>query len=222
MLSQFSTFSHICIRFFLLFCFGSVCAAPITVSGINDYVLNADFREGEPGKPAVVLLHGFMATNNLNVIQFMAAELESNGYTVLAPTLSLNINNRREGINCEAVHTHTMESDVQEISWWISWLKNKGYKDVVMAGFSTGGLQAAILLSGGDLNVIRKAILVSPAYLAGAPFSQQEEKRDIETAKKMISTRGYTQEVERIKMLEELIREQLANENTLHSTRTSE
>ena len=50
---------------------------------------------------------------------------------------------------------------------------------------------------------------------------EQELKRLDETAKKLIETRGYTKEVNKIKMLEELIREQLKNENSLHSARTA-
>ncbi|MCB0391172.1 MAG: hypothetical protein KDD58_07770 [Bdellovibrionales bacterium] len=38
-------------------------------------------------------------------------------------------------------------------------------------------------------------------------------------AQKIVSTRGYTKEVENIKMLNELIREQLINENISYSTR---
>jgi hypothetical protein len=38
-------------------------------------------------------------------------------------------------------------------------------------------------------------------------------------AEKIVSTRGYTKEVENIRMLNELIREQLTNENISYSTR---
>ena len=37
------------------------------------------------------------------------------------------------------------------------------------------------------------------------------------TAKKIVDTRGYTQEVKNIKILEELIREQLINENSCYT-----
>ena len=37
-------------------------------------------------------------------------------------------------------------------------------------------------------------------------------------AEKVVQTRGYTKEVKKIKMLSELIREQLTNENTRRST----
>jgi hypothetical protein len=40
------------------------------------------------------------------------------------------------------------------------------------------------------------------------------------STKKIISTRGYTQEVKSLKTLEEMIREQLLNANTRSSTRT--
>lgn len=39
------------------------------------------------------------------------------------------------------------------------------------------------------------------------------------SAQKVVETRGYTKEVEKIRMLEELIKEQLINENSRHSTR---
>lgn len=50
---------------------------------------------------------------------------------------------------------------------------------------------------------------------------ESELKRLDESARKLIQTRGYTKEVDKLKMLEELIREQLANENFICSTRTS-
>ena len=171
----------------LIVCVKPSLAVQLTVSLPNNVTANADYRTGEAEKPVVFLLHGFMATHNLNIIQIMADELESQGYSVIAPTLSLKINNRHSGANCDAVHTHTMESDIEEIAWWVDWLKSKNYKDIVMAGFSTGGLQVAIYLSRNNPDVIKKAVLVSPAYLAGSPFPQAEEKADIATAKNMLA-----------------------------------
>lgn len=159
----------------------------ISVFLAGNTTVNADYRPGQQGKPAVFLLHGFMSTYNLNIIQIIAEELEGEGYTVLAPTLSLNINNRRAGINCDAVHTHTMESDVSEIAWWVNWLKSKGYRRIVMLGFSTGALQISVYLSKQQDDSIEQAILLSPAYLAGKPFPEQRERKDIAEAKKMLT-----------------------------------
>ena len=171
----------------LLSVLNSSLSAQITESLPGNISVNADFRQGEADRPAVFLLHGFMATHNLNIIQIMADELESQGYTILAPTLSLKINNRHSGANCEAVHTHTMESDVAEIGWWFDWLKHKGYKEVIAVGFSTGSLQLAIYLSRQSPEIIKKAMFISPAYLAGPPFAQAEEKAEMEVAKQMLA-----------------------------------
>lgn len=156
-----------------------LCAAPITVVLPAKIVANADFREGDTHKPAVLVLHGFMATYNLNIVQSIAGELEGLGYTVLAPTLSLRINNRHTGANCEAIHTHTMETDVKEINWWINWLKHKGHRDIRIIGFSTGALQAADLLEKRVPKAVKKAILVSPIYMTGSPFPQAVEQADL-------------------------------------------
>jgi len=165
----------------------SVLASEITLQLPNKISVNADFRPGHKDNPAVFLLHGYMATYNLNIIQLIADELEANSYTVLAPTLSLNINNRRAGANCEAVHNHTMESDIQEIAWWVDWLKAQGYDKLILTGFSTGALQVAIYLSHYQSDAIKKVVLVSPAYLAGKPFPIDTEKNDIAVAQRMMT-----------------------------------
>lgn len=176
-----------CTFLVLLFIHNPLFCEVISVNIIENTAANADFRPGDKNKPAVFLLHGFMSTHNLNIIQVIAEELEDQGYTVLAPTLSLNINNRQSGINCDAVHTHTMESDVVEIGKWIDWLKNKGHNDIIMAGFSTGALQISIYLSKNKPKNIKKAVLISPAYLAGEPFPVIKDKTEIATANKMLA-----------------------------------
>ncbi len=50
---------------------------------------------------------------------------------------------------------------------------------------------------------------------------ESELKRLNESTKRLIQTRGYTKEVDKLKMLEELIREQLGNENFICSTSTT-
>lgn len=46
-------------------------------------------------------------------------------------------------------------------------------------------------------------------------------KRLEESSEQIIKTRGYTNEVEKVKVLEELIKEQLSYENTRNSTSSS-
>lgn len=160
-----------------------VKSAPISKTLPNNIIANADYRVGDNKKPAILVLHGFMSTYNLNIVQTIVDELAGDGYTVLAPTLSLNINNRHSGANCEAAHTHTMESDVDEIRWWINWLANKHKNNVIVIGHSTGSLQLAMLLAINPPKQIVKAILTSPTYMQGEPYPKSLEDTDIMTAK---------------------------------------
>ena len=113
----------------------------------NGVIARANFHSGLNSLPAVITLHGFLQTHHSLPMSSLASNLSSRGYTVLSPTMSLNVNHRSQSMACEAVHTHTMESEVDEISYWVSWLNNKGYKNIVLVGFSSTGNMAALLLS---------------------------------------------------------------------------
>ncbi len=108
---------------------------------------NADYLVGEPGKPAVLLLHGFLQTRDFSTVAILARGLHDTGYTVLAPTLSLNIPNRMQSLACEAVHKHSLDDDVAEIGRWVSWLKSQGHRSIVLVGHSFGSLQLLAYLS---------------------------------------------------------------------------
>ena len=108
---------------------------------------SADYLLGEPGKPAVLLLHGFLQTRDFPTVATLARGLQDAGYTVLAPTLSLNIPNRAQSLACEAVHRHNMDEDVAEIGRWVGWLKSHGHRSIVLVGHSFGSLQLLAYLS---------------------------------------------------------------------------
>ena len=108
---------------------------------------SADYLLGEPGKPAVLLLHGFLQTRDFPTVATLARGLQDAGYTVLSPTLSLNIPNRAQSLACEAVHRHSMDDDVAEIGRWVGWLKSHGHRSIVLVGHSFGSLQLLAYLS---------------------------------------------------------------------------
>jgi hypothetical protein len=54
-----------------------------------------------------------------------------------------------------------------------------------------------------------------------SPELQSALKRLEISAQKIIETRGYTKDAGKVRLLEELIREQLQSENTRSATRTS-
>ena len=108
---------------------------------------SAEYLAGERSKPAVLLLHGFLQTREFSTVAMLAHGLHDAGYTVLSPTLSLNIPNRTQSLACEAVHKHSLDDDVAEIGHWIHWLKSRGHRSIVLAGHSFGSLQLLAYLS---------------------------------------------------------------------------
>lgn len=135
----------------------------------------ANFHSGLNTKPAVIVLHGFLQTYHSPPMSSLASNLSSRGYTVLSPTLSLNINHRNQSMACEAVHIHSMEGEVDEVSYWVTWLNNKGYKNIVLVGFSSTGNIAAILLSARKTQPsIKQLILVSLNPLFSEPGERQK------------------------------------------------
>ena len=108
---------------------------------------SAEYRVGERSKPAVLMLHGFLQTREFSTVATLARGLHDAGYTVLSPTLSLNIPGRTQNLACEAVHKHSLNDDVAEIGLWIHWLKSRGHPTIVLVGHSFGSLELLAYLS---------------------------------------------------------------------------
>jgi len=108
---------------------------------------SADYLIGEHSKPAVLLLHGFLQTREFSTVASLARGLHDAGYTVLSPTLSLNIPDRKQSLACEAIHKHSLDDDVAEIGHWIQWLKSRGHPAIVLLGHSFGSMQLLAYLS---------------------------------------------------------------------------
>jgi len=109
---------------------------------------SAEYLVGVRSKPAVLLLHGFLQTRDFSTVASLARGLHDAGYTVLSPTLSLNIPDRKQSLACEAVHKHSLDDDVAEIRHWIKWLKSRGHPAIVLLGHSFGSMQLLAYLSG--------------------------------------------------------------------------
>lgn len=108
---------------------------------------SADYLAGQRDKPAVLLLHGFLQTREFPTVAALARGLRDAGYPVLSPTLSLGIPNRKQSLACEAVHPHSLDDDVAEISRWVGWLKSHGHRSIVLIGHSFGSMQLLAYLS---------------------------------------------------------------------------
>jgi esterase/lipase len=113
----------------------------------------------------------------------LASNLASKEFTVLNPTISLGLDKRSQSSACEAVHTYTMEEEVAEIGYWVNWLAEKGYKDIVLIGFSSTG-NLGVLLYDAQSNhfPIRESILISlnPWNINSAEHLKAERKAGVQ------------------------------------------
>jgi len=154
--------SHIAVLLCLFLTSLTATAETVEVRLPTGITTSANFHIGDPAQPAVLLLHGFHQTHHSQPMSTLAANLASKGYTTLSPTITLGVNKRSQSMACEAVHTQTIQDNVAEIDYWVNWLGNKGYKNVVLIGFSsTGNIAILSYNAQGPHPAVKKAILVS-------------------------------------------------------------
>ncbi len=127
----------------------------------NKVTVSAQYLPGEAGKEAILVLHGFTTTRNFSTVQSIVAEMAGNGYTVLAPTLSMHINDRRASVPCDAIHTSTLEDDVDEIAFWVDWLVEHGHRSITLIGHSMGSLQLVAYASNHPHKSVNRVIATS-------------------------------------------------------------
>jgi pimeloyl-ACP methyl ester carboxylesterase len=131
----------------------------------NDLTLNAALTVA-PGKRlqdgAVLLVHDLLAFDGAPIIQALQHALAARGYSSLAPTLSLGIDDRHGVYDCTVPHHHTMADADGEIGAWFAWLKDHGAPRVVLAGDANGGMEVARFAAAHDDPAIAAVILLAP------------------------------------------------------------
>ncbi|QCU90614.1 alpha/beta hydrolase [Thiomicrorhabdus sediminis] len=135
---------------------------PIEVLGVP---ADAEYIKGNTDKPAVMIVHGFLTTNKFHTITSISKALSDEGYTVLAPTLTLGIASRQSPLKCNSIHSHTLENDVAEIADWRQWLKDQGHEEVVVVGHSSGSPLLLEYLTRNSQANIKAAIFTSLFFL---------------------------------------------------------
>lgn len=125
---------------------------------------NLKLADGKAVSDGVVLLtHGTLAHNKMEIIAALQDLLAERGISTLAPTLSLGISKRTGMYDCKVTHTHRHADALDEIGLWLNWLKSKGAKHVTLAGHSRGGAQTAWFAATRDDPVVDKVVLIAAA-----------------------------------------------------------
>ncbi|WP_028485512.1 alpha/beta hydrolase [Thiomicrorhabdus chilensis] len=135
---------------------------------------NLVMAEGKTLADDVVLLtHGTTTHNGRETYRSIQKLLAEQGISSLAPNLSLNVNDRHGEVNCALPQTHKHEDALEEMGFWLDWLKAKGATSVTLMGHSRGGNQTAWFSVERDEPVIKKVILIAPQT-----WSKEAEHKD--------------------------------------------
>lgn len=146
----------------------------------------AQFIKGEREAPAILILHGFLQTRDFYTIKRLETALVDSDYTVLTPTLSLGLDRRKQSLPCEAIHEHSLESDVKEIGAWTEWLRKKTGRPPVVIGHSAGGLLLTAFIGQKPEPKVYSSILISLAYFGESPI-ESGTNADAERARKALA-----------------------------------
>lgn len=167
-------------------------AETVSLKMHDELVAQASYQPGEKNRPAILLLHGFLQTHNFSIIQSIANELTDNGYSVLAPTLTMGINNRNQSMTCEMIQSHEFDDHHGELNNWINWLKQKGHNKIILIGHSTGAMRLISYTSKkrNQLNNISSIILISPT-IPSIANNPKQIKNDLNRAYSQIK-KGHT------------------------------
>ena len=171
--------SKLILSYLLVFFSNSVSSEIITEILPNKMVVTAEYKTGDPNKPAVIVLHGFLQTYNFLATHNIIEGLADLDFTVVGPNLSLGVPARKRSLQCEAVHQHTLNDDLDEINYWVHWLKNRGHSRIIFVGHSWGSQHAlAYLTSKRDTANISGLVAISlvPSETNSKLVSRQIEK----------------------------------------------
>lgn len=129
----------------------------------NGVESQAKYWPGEPDKPAVLIVHGFLQTLEFPTVARLARSLADEGYPVLTPNISYGIPRRSQSMACEAIHDHRIGESAQELTVWLNWLRAQGHARASLVAHSFGIYQALGLGRPSDQpeDGLRQLILVS-------------------------------------------------------------
>jgi pimeloyl-ACP methyl ester carboxylesterase len=112
---------------------------------------------------AVLLTHGTLAHNGMELIETMQTALAERGLNSLALTLSLGLDARTGMYDCAVPHRHKHEDALDEIGLWLDWLKAQGASEITLMGHSRGGNQTAWFAAERMDPAIKTVALLAPA-----------------------------------------------------------
>ena len=172
--------------FSLLLCSNILHAKPISIQVSEKIIASADYLTGEPGKPILIFIHGFLQTRDFSTVNRLSEALNDSGFPVLSPTLSLGISSRKKALACESIHLHSLSNDTDEIEKWVNWASQQGYKEIVLVGHSAGSVNITAYLARRIHRDVSKTILISLSHYGPNRSAAFETEKHATTARNML------------------------------------
>jgi pimeloyl-ACP methyl ester carboxylesterase len=144
-----------------------------TIDGLTVTANLETTGEGWTDGPVLLMTHGTLAHNRMEIIRTLQQVFKDRGYSSLAINLSLGLSGRKGMYDCATPHTHRHTDALDEIGLWLEWLKARGVESTVLLGHSRGGNQTAWFAAERDEPAIKGVILIAPAV-----WSEEAEAAD--------------------------------------------
>jgi pimeloyl-ACP methyl ester carboxylesterase len=128
------------------------------------------------GDGVVLLTPGTLTHKDRSTYVQMQENLAAQGLSSLVINLSLGLSDRHGEYDCAVPHTHKHSDALNEIGFWMDWLKQQGANSVTLMGHSRGGNQTAWFADERDSAQISKVVLLAPATGSQQSASEYQEK----------------------------------------------
>jgi pimeloyl-ACP methyl ester carboxylesterase len=125
----------------------------------------------------ILMLHGTLAHNRMEIMQTLQTVMQDRGYTTLAVSLGLGLDNRQGMFDCATPHTHRHEDALTELGLWMNWLEGQGVERVALMGHSRGGNQVLWFDLEHDRPAVQAVIAIAPATWDAAATAADYEAR---------------------------------------------
>lgn len=125
---------------------------------------NLELAAGKRLEDGVILLtHALIQHNRMEIIRTMQTLFRDHGYSSIAINYSLNVDDRHGMFNCMSPHRHIRDATLDEIGFWVGWLKEHGVRKIVLAGHSSGANEVAMYNGMYHDAAITHVIMITPA-----------------------------------------------------------
>jgi pimeloyl-ACP methyl ester carboxylesterase len=144
----------------------------------NGLTLNANLELAEERRLSdgvVLIIHGFLAHNRMEIIETSQTALRDNGQSSLAINLSLGVDNRQGFYDCMTPIRFKLSDALGELDAWIAWLKDRGTERVVLMGHSMSANQVLAYAVSREEPAIAALVLLAPNTV-GRPSSRERYK----------------------------------------------